>query len=875
MEFLAILYSEDLMIVFEIKKIPDLALNKYQAFAESGIEGMLKAQTVFLRQLHGVLLLYNESMHFIFQYNPELQQGNKLHIFLCFNGDDKANEYIRKIVKSSVLSEYFFIEEIENINNFKYSARAVLRKKERILQTKINNIEQFFYVVPNWKINENARLYNMHRLMQTFNQKCTYMVDIFTTENLEELLHRNFEKPLTFLRNISKNEKGMSELSKIRMSDRDPNADETLKQYEDFLKNVDESSVFRVRVSALSDDKDFCQMLLDSSCSECLESGNGTIETYEDICCVEDMFSKSIDNEELYIKRAPETMKILPTTYLTEELAAFTRLPVLYDGEYIEIPKETFVLQKKDGFDLGRDKNDYEVKIPLEMLPKHMFVCGIPGAGKTNTMLHIANSLWNYESINSNNEKEKAKVPFLVLEPAKKEYRELALMDIPELLIFSPSANTQFPLEINPFEFPIGLTVSEHINNLCQVFEGAFPIAPPAPFILDRAIQAVYEKHNWNVKEVNMGKKDYPTISELYDQFEIEMNKTNYDGEVKGNIRSVLEMRIGSLLRREKKEIFDVKESTLKPEEWLQKPIIIELEALGENLANFVTLLLCTIIREVLKVKPYKNKKPRHVIFIEEAHNLISPKSQVENGEDSNPKIAATAYIVKMLAEVRALREGIIIADQLPSAMAPEVIKNTNIKIVHRLTSGDDRELVGSTMSASPMQMESLATYIPGKALFSYEDLLRPYEIQVNVIDAHSEKNVVSDDREQISNDKFLYDKMLQKPGFMELCRKREVNKFVSLKEKTQEIISMERKVCKSIAEFDMNSSYERFETVWESAANKLKGIHILKEDLKLKSFMIKELFVDKDRIDKLIEIVDVLGNELERILAKLYVDYK
>ena len=38
-----------------------------------------------------------------------------------------------------------------------------------------------------------------------------------------------------------------------------------------------------------------------------------------------------------------------------------------------------------------------------------------------------------------------------------------------------------------------------------------------------------------------------------------------------------------------------------------------------------------------------------------------------------------------MLAEVRALREGIIIADQLPTAMAPEVIKNTNIKLIHRL----------------------------------------------------------------------------------------------------------------------------------------------------------------------------------------------
>ena len=87
-------------------------------------------------------------------------------------------------------------------------------------------------------------------------------------------------------------------------------------------------------------------------------------------------------------------------------------------------------------------------------------------------------------------------------------------------------------------------------------------------------------------------------------------------------------------------------------------------------------MLLCTLIRETLKASPRADEEMvvRHIIFIEEAHNLIAPEAQVASGQDSNPNIAATAYIVKMLAEVRALREGIIIADQLPTAMAPEVI---------------------------------------------------------------------------------------------------------------------------------------------------------------------------------------------------------
>jgi hypothetical protein len=85
-----------------------------------------------------------------------------------------------------------------------------------------------------------------------------------------------------------------------------------------------------------------------------------------------------------------------------------------------------------------------------------------------------------------------------------------------------------------------------------------------------------------------------------------------------------------------------------------------------------------------------------------------------------------------MLAEVRALKEGIVIADQLPTAMAQEVIKNTGLKIGLRITSADDRALLGSTMAASSIQMEEMATFNVGRALISYEGLMRPFAIQMH-----------------------------------------------------------------------------------------------------------------------------------------------
>jgi hypothetical protein len=63
--------------------------------------------------------------------------------------------------------------------------------------------------------------------------------------------------------------------------------------------------------------------------------------------------------------------------------------------------------------------------------------------------------------------------------------------------------------------------------------------------------------------------------------------------------------------------------------------------------------------------------------------------------------------------------------------MAPEVIKNTGLKIGHRLTAEDDRNLLGGTMSANPTQLEQMATFLPGEALITFEGLLRPFKAQI------------------------------------------------------------------------------------------------------------------------------------------------
>ena len=69
-----------------------------------------------------------------------------------------------------------------------------------------------------------------------------------------------------------------------------------------------------------------------------------------------------------------------------------------------------------------------------------------------------------------------------------------------------------------------------------------------------------------------------------------------------------------------------------------------------------------------------------------------------------------------LLAEIRAYGEGLVIAEQIPAKLVPDVIKNTAVKIVHRLPAADDRDSVGATMNLTPDQSRYLVTLVPGEA---------------------------------------------------------------------------------------------------------------------------------------------------------------
>lgn len=747
------------ILCFHIDQIPDLSLNKYQSLADVGIEGVLKRHESFLRQWHGICAESGTSFHLLYCYLPSESVGQRLKAFFLIQGNDAALQMLEPLLTKSPLSDFFIFKK-GTLPQISMRAGSTMTKKERVadIYNPMTGHSKAVHYVPKWEMNDEARLYDLFRIMETVGQAylpqeaCAFRIDLYPASTTQDTRNK-FNPMLKDLRGEN-DIKLMKETDSLRS---DNYARDICKEYEEWITNIETSPHFRVNIYAFADNAFKAKIILNSAGSEAISEGDFSIAAIKpDSDGTFNLLSRmGMQADDYCFFQSQAALKSWSTTYCLSEVVPFFRFPTLYDGETIEIPKETAPTQIPDGIYLGEDINGYPVNFALKDFPRHAFFTGMPGSGKTNTMLHLVTQL------------RKRNIPFLALEPAKKEYRALlGYKEMQDVYLFSPHLQSKFPLQMNPMAFPIGTRLSEHINALLEVFEGSFTLEGPTYKFLSSSIQRSYTNLGWDIEDENTEEcgLPYPTLQDVYDNLEKEIEASGYDGELKGNIRSFLQVRLGGLMERDAGELFNVRASTIKPDDWLNISAIVELEVLGEQSKNFFVLLVCHYILETLRANPSggvdnqgKLMPVRHVIFIEEAHNIIAPSTQQAGSDSVDPKISATAYIVKMLAEVRALREAIVIADQLPTALASEVTKNTGLKLVHRLTAQDDREQIGTAISASPMQLERMASFTSGRAFIYHERTIKPFEMQI----AEWIKPNISFDA---SNDSQLYSEIWQKP---------------------------------------------------------------------------------------------------------------
>jgi hypothetical protein len=67
----------------------------------------------------------------------------------------------------------------------------------------------------------------------------------------------------------------------------------------------------------------------------------------------------------------------------------------------------------------------------------------------------------------------------------------------------------------------------------------------------------------------------------------------------------------------------------------------------------------------------------------------------------------------------------------MPSKLVPDVIRNSGIKIVHRLTAKEEREIVGGAMALNEAQTRSLASLPSGQAIVYADGSLNACRIRI------------------------------------------------------------------------------------------------------------------------------------------------
>lgn len=388
-------------------------------------------------------------------------------------------------------------------------------------------------------------------------------------------------------------------------------------------------------------------------------------------------------------------------------------LPVIEHAEFgrnVHSASDPLVLGRL--YHMGQ-KEQITVPLSVHSLASHTFITGSTGAGKSNTIYHLLNEL------------DRQKVNFLVIEPAKGEYKNV-FGGRKNVSVYGTNAKKAPLLRLNPFSFPEDTHVLEHIDRLVEIFNACWPMYAAMPAVLKDAVERVYINCGWSLTDSTNVMNKFPTFADLKEVLPAVVQESNYSADTQSDYIGALVTRVKSLTNGINGQIF-CSNNEIPAAKLFDENVIVDLSRVGSMETK--SLLMGVL---VLKLQEHRmasgdmNANLRHVTVMEEAHNLLRRTSDMQSQESSNLQGKSVEMIANAIAEMRTYGEGFIIADQAPGLMDPAVIRNTNTKIIMRLPDESDRELVGKAASLNDDQIVELTKLPLGVAAVYQNDWLEP-----------------------------------------------------------------------------------------------------------------------------------------------------
>ena len=357
-------------------------------------------------------------------------------------------------------------------------------------------------------------------------------------------------------------------------------------------------------------------------------------------------------------------------------------------------------------YHMGEDTQTI-VNLKTESLPMHTFITGATGSGKSNAVYHILDEVKKYG------------FNFLVIEPSiKGEYKRIFGKTAK---VYGINTKKSDLLRLNPFWFPDGIGLLEHLDRLIDIFNVCWPMYAAMPAVLKEAIERSYKDIGWdllsseNKYESTYGRL-YPSFSDVERNIKSIIDASEYDNENKGAYKGSLLTRIHSLSNGVNGFVFS--NSELSDTELFDKDVIIDLSGAGSSETKSLIMGILILKLQEHRITQFSSSEEniKHITVLEEAHNILKKTSSIQSNEGSNLVAKSVEMISNSIAEMRAYGEGFVIVDQAPGLLDMAAIRNTNTKIILRLADYSDRELVGKAANLNSTQINEIAKLPRGVA---------------------------------------------------------------------------------------------------------------------------------------------------------------
>lgn len=387
------------------------------------------------------------------------------------------------------------------------------------------------------------------------------------------------------------------------------------------------------------------------------------------------------------------------------------------------------VVSKKsvDGtdFNIGKiyhmgKKEEVSVILDKDSFTGHTFITGSTGSGKSNTIYQILKEAEKYDS------------KFLVIEPAKGEYKHI-FGNRNDVSVYGTNPYKSELLRINPFSFPEDIHVLEHLDRLVEIFNVCWPMYAAMPAVLKKAVELAYIDAGWDLvlSKNSFDRKLLPCFSDVMNNVLKVIDESEYSEENKGNYKGALVTRLESLTNGINGIIFTNED--IPDKDLFDKNVIVDLSRVGSaETKSLIMGILAMKLQEYRMTSGKLNAALSHITVLEEAHNLLKRTSTEQSTEMANLIGKSVEMLANSIAEMRTYGEGFIIADQSPGLLDMSVIRNTNTKIIMRTPDFSDRELVGKAAGLNDDQIIEIGKLPLGVAAVYQNDWIEPVLCKVN-----------------------------------------------------------------------------------------------------------------------------------------------